>query len=135
MKIAVFNAEARKAVSIIRSLGGAGHDVITFSFERISFAAASRHVRRNYFISEFDTALILARLRENGVELIFPIEELIAYVSAVCTLTPGDLIFTGTPPGVGFARKPPVFLKPGDRVEVEIERLGILCNPVVAEGA
>ena len=58
---------------------------------------------------------------------------LIAYVSQVCTLVPGDLIFTGTPAGVGFARKPPVFLKPGDEVEVEIERIGILRNRVVAE--
>ena len=64
---------------------------------------------------------------------IFPIDVLIAYVSQVCTLVPGDLIFTGTPEGVGFARKPPVFLKPGDDVEVEIERIGILRNRVVAE--
>jgi 2-keto-4-pentenoate hydratase/2-oxohepta-3-ene-1,7-dioic acid hydratase in catechol pathway len=64
---------------------------------------------------------------------IFPIDVLIAYISQVCTLVPGDLIFTGTPEGVGFARKPPVFLKPGDEVEVEIERIGILRNRVVAE--
>jgi 2-keto-4-pentenoate hydratase/2-oxohepta-3-ene-1,7-dioic acid hydratase in catechol pathway len=69
----------------------------------------------------------------NTDQLVFPIEELIAYVSGVCTLAPGDVIFTGTPPGVGMARKPPVFLKPGDTVEVEIENLGILKNPVVAE--
>ncbi|MEX2285857.1 MAG: fumarylacetoacetate hydrolase family protein, partial [Planctomycetaceae bacterium] len=62
------------------------------------------------------------RLRLNGEtmqdsntrQLIFPIDELIAYVSRICTLSPGDVIFTGTPPGVGMARKPPVFLKPGD---------------------
>jgi len=70
----------------------------------------------------------------NTSQLIFPVDELIAYVSAVCTLSPGDLLFTGTPPGVGFARKPPVFLKPGDSLEVEIEGLGVLHNPVVAEG-
>ena len=64
---------------------------------------------------------------------IFPVDVVIAYVSQVCTLVPGDLIFTGTPEGVGFARKPPVFLKPGDEVEVEIERIGILRNRVVAE--
>jgi len=51
-------------------------------------------------------------------QLIFPIDELVAYISQVCTLSPGDVIFTGTPPGVGFARKPPVFLKPGDVCEV-----------------
>ena len=69
----------------------------------------------------------------NTSQLIFPVDELIAYISGVCTLTPGDLIFTGTPSGVGFTRKPPVFLKPGDVVEVEIDKLGILRNPVTAE--
>jgi 2-keto-4-pentenoate hydratase/2-oxohepta-3-ene-1,7-dioic acid hydratase in catechol pathway len=65
-------------------------------------------------------------------ELIFPIDALVAYISQVCTLKPGDLIFTGTPPGVGFARKPPIFLQPGDIAEVEIEGLGVLRNPVAA---
>jgi 2-keto-4-pentenoate hydratase/2-oxohepta-3-ene-1,7-dioic acid hydratase in catechol pathway len=49
----------------------------------------------------------------------------------VFTLEPGDLIYTGTPPGVGAARKPPVYLKGGDVVEVEIGGLGVLRNPVV----
>ncbi len=66
-------------------------------------------------------------------QLIFSIDKLVSYVSQVCTLLPGDIIFTGTPPGVGAARKPPVFLKPGDIVEVEIEKLGVLRNPVVGE--
>jgi 2-keto-4-pentenoate hydratase/2-oxohepta-3-ene-1,7-dioic acid hydratase in catechol pathway len=80
-------------------------------------------------------------LRINGVtmqdsrtsQLIFGVAELVSYISGVCTLSPGDLIFTGTPPGVGSARKPPVYLKPGDTVEVEIENIGILRNPVVGE--
>lgn len=71
----------------------------------------------------------------NTKEFIFPIDAVIAYVSQVCTLTPGDLIFTGTPPGVGFARKPPIYLQPGDVAEVEIEGLGVLQNPVVAPKA
>jgi 2-keto-4-pentenoate hydratase/2-oxohepta-3-ene-1,7-dioic acid hydratase in catechol pathway len=71
--------------------------------------------------------------KSSTAQLIFSIDYLISYVSDVCTLSPGDLIFTGTPPGVGFARKPPIFLKPGDIVEVEIENLGILQNPVVAQ--
>jgi 2-keto-4-pentenoate hydratase/2-oxohepta-3-ene-1,7-dioic acid hydratase in catechol pathway len=66
-------------------------------------------------------------------QLIFSVAELVAYVSQICTLLPGDVIFTGTPPGVGFARKPPILLKPGDVAEVEIERLGVLRNPVVAD--
>jgi 2-keto-4-pentenoate hydratase/2-oxohepta-3-ene-1,7-dioic acid hydratase in catechol pathway len=79
------------------------------------------------------------RLRLNGQtmqdgstsQMIFSVGETLAYLSQVFTLEPGDLIFTGTPPGVGFARKPPVFLKPGDVVEIEIDRLGLLRNPVV----
>ena len=55
----------------------------------------------------------------------------IAFLSEHFTLEPGDVISTGTPPGVGFARKPPVFLKPGDVMEVEVDGLGTLRNPVV----
>ncbi len=81
------------------------------------------------------------RLRLNGEtmqnsntqQMIFNVGYLLAYLSQVFTLQPGDVIYTGTPPGVGFARKPPVFLKAGDVVEVEIEGLGVLRNPVVAE--
>jgi 2-keto-4-pentenoate hydratase/2-oxohepta-3-ene-1,7-dioic acid hydratase in catechol pathway len=65
-------------------------------------------------------------------QLIFSVPKLISYLSQVATLKPGDLIFTGTPPGVGAARKPPVFLQPGDKVEVEIEGIGVLENPVIA---
>ena len=71
--------------------------------------------------------------RSSTRELIFGIDRLIAHVSQLVTLEPGDLIFTGTPPGVGMARKPPVFLQPGDVVEVEIEGLGVLRNPVSQE--
>jgi 2-keto-4-pentenoate hydratase/2-oxohepta-3-ene-1,7-dioic acid hydratase in catechol pathway len=70
--------------------------------------------------------------RSNTNQLIFPIDYLVSYLSHVCTLRPGDLIYTGTPAGVGFARKPPVFLQPGDVAEVEIAGLGTLRNPVVA---
>lgn len=69
----------------------------------------------------------------NTRQLIFPIDQLIAHLSSVCTLTPGDVLFTGTPPGVGMARKPPVFLQPGDVVEVEIESIGILRNGIESE--
>jgi 2-keto-4-pentenoate hydratase/2-oxohepta-3-ene-1,7-dioic acid hydratase in catechol pathway len=81
------------------------------------------------------------RLRLNGQlmqnsntkEFIFGVPKLLTYLSQVVTLEPGDLIFTGTPPGVGAARKPPVWLKPGDVAEVEIEGIGVLRNPCVAE--
>ena len=67
----------------------------------------------------------------NTSQLIFKIPELVEYLSRSITLEPGDIIATGTPPGVGFARKPPVFLKEGDICEVEIEGLGVLINSVV----
>ena len=63
-------------------------------------------------------------------ELIFGIPELIEFLSASITLEPGDVIATGTPPGVGFARKPPIFMKDGDVAEVEVDGLGVLENPV-----
>ncbi len=68
----------------------------------------------------------------NTNDLIFSVPFLVSYVSNVFTLEPGDLILTGTPPGVGWARDPKVKLNPGDMVEVEVEGIGILSNPVVA---
>ena len=72
------------------------------------------------------------RQDSNTNEMIFKIPELIAFISKTCTILPGDILSTGTPDGVGVFRKPPVFLKAGDVVEVEIEKLGTLRNPVVA---
>jgi 2-keto-4-pentenoate hydratase/2-oxohepta-3-ene-1,7-dioic acid hydratase in catechol pathway len=67
-------------------------------------------------------------------DMIFPVAELIAFLSRDTTLLPGTLLLTGTPPGVGFARRPPVFLADGDRVAVTIEGIGRLTNTVVAAG-
>jgi 2-keto-4-pentenoate hydratase/2-oxohepta-3-ene-1,7-dioic acid hydratase in catechol pathway len=69
----------------------------------------------------------------NTNDLLFPVPFLVAYISNTFTLEPGDLILTGTPPGVGWAREPKVPLAPGDVVEVEVEGIGTLSNPVVAE--
>lgn len=66
-------------------------------------------------------------------DLIFDVATLISLLSDVLTLVPGDIIVTGTPPGIGAARKPPLFLKPGDVCEVELEGVGKLTNPIVAE--
>jgi 2-keto-4-pentenoate hydratase/2-oxohepta-3-ene-1,7-dioic acid hydratase in catechol pathway len=63
-------------------------------------------------------------------DLIFAVPFLVSYISAVFTLQPGDLILTGTPPGVGWAREPKVSLVHGDVVEVEVEGVGVLSNPV-----
>lgn len=67
----------------------------------------------------------------NTDQLIFGVPRLIEFLSETITLEPGDVIATGTPPGVGFARNPPVFLKPGDQMEVLIQGMGGLGNPVV----
>ena len=68
----------------------------------------------------------------NTDQLIFGVPALIEFLSETITLEPGDVIATGTPAGVGFARKPPVFLRPGDKMEVQIEGIGTLNNPIAA---
>jgi 2-keto-4-pentenoate hydratase/2-oxohepta-3-ene-1,7-dioic acid hydratase in catechol pathway len=67
-------------------------------------------------------------------DMIFDVPRLVEFLSGSTTLPAGTVILTGTPPGVGFARKPPVFLQPGDEVSVEIDQIGRLTNPVVEEG-
>jgi 2-keto-4-pentenoate hydratase/2-oxohepta-3-ene-1,7-dioic acid hydratase in catechol pathway len=86
-----------------------------------------------------DPHALAIRMRVNGAlvqnsntsNLIFRIPALIAFISAAITLDPGDIIATGTPDGVGVFRNPPVFLKPGDVMEVDIEGLGLLRSRVV----
>jgi acylpyruvate hydrolase len=70
---------------------------------------------------------------DNTDNMMFPVAETIAYVTQGMTLEPGDIIVTGTPSGVGFARKPPVWMKNGDTCEVDIEGIGILSNPIEDE--
>lgn len=69
----------------------------------------------------------------NTSDMVFDVPTLIEFLSASKTLLPGTVILTGTPQGVGFARKPPIYLKAGDTVSVEIERIGALTNPVSEE--
>jgi 2,4-diketo-3-deoxy-L-fuconate hydrolase len=66
-------------------------------------------------------------------KMIFSVAEMVSFLSQGMTLEPGDLIITGTPPGVGMARAPQLWMKPGDEVSIEIEGLGTLTNPVEAE--
>lgn len=69
----------------------------------------------------------------NTSDMIFDVPHLVSFLSGSTTLMPGTIILTGTPHGVGFARKPPVYLKPGDVITIEIEKIGQLTNPVIDE--
>ncbi len=69
----------------------------------------------------------------NTANMIFSVAKTIAILTEVMTLEPGDLIATGTPEGVGHARKPPVWMRPGDEISIEIDQIGTLTNPVRAE--
>ncbi len=71
----------------------------------------------------------------NTSDMIFPVDETIALLAECMTLEPGDAIIMGTPAGVGQARTPPVWMKPGDVCEIEVENIGVLRNPIVAEAA
>ncbi len=71
----------------------------------------------------------------NTDDMIFDVPTLIEFLSGSTTLLPGTVILTGTPHGVGMARKPQLWLKPGDTVSIEIEKIGTLTNPVILEGA
>ncbi len=68
---------------------------------------------------------------ESTANMIFSVATSIAFLSSLMTLEPGDIIATGTPSGVGFKHTPPLFLREGDVVEVEIERIGRIRNPVM----
>ena len=70
----------------------------------------------------------------NTSDMIFSVAETIALLAECMTLEPGDVLVMGTPAGVGQARTPPVWMKAGDTIEVEIEQIGVLRNPIVAEG-
>ena len=70
-------------------------------------------------------------LQDSSTEqMVFSVAEVIAFVSQAITLESGDLILTGTPSGVGFTRKPPIYLRPGDEITIEIDGIGALTNPV-----
>jgi len=103
-----------------------------------TFCPIGPHLTTRDEIPDPHTLAICARVNgatlqdSNTSKMIFRVPELIEFISESITLEPGDIIATGTPEGVGIFRTPPVLLKPGDVVEVEIEKLGILRNPVVA---
>ncbi len=72
------------------------------------------------------------RQADTTAHMLFPVARLIAFITEAITLDPGDVIYTGTPPGVGHARRPPAYLQDGDTVRVEIDRIGVLENQIVS---
>jgi|SRR5215469_3441680 len=90
-------------------------------------------------VGELSGKRIQTRLNRDTVQsstldmMIFPPARLVEYISSFTPLYPGDIIATGTPGGVGWVRKPPLWMKPGDTVEIDIEGVGILRNTIVAE--
>jgi 2-keto-4-pentenoate hydratase/2-oxohepta-3-ene-1,7-dioic acid hydratase in catechol pathway len=70
---------------------------------------------------------------DNTANMMFPLIETLVYITQGITLEPGDVIVTGTPSGVGHARKPPVWMKPGDVCEIDIQDIGVLRNPIADE--
>lgn len=91
--------------------------------------------------TEYDPSDMRVQFRLNGrtmqnlttKDMMFDVPTIVSYLSKQMTLLPGTIIMTGTPPGVGFSRKPPVFMRPGDKAEVDIEGLGVLENIVEME--
>ena len=71
----------------------------------------------------------------NTSDMIFPVAETVALLSECLTLEPGDLLVMGTPAGVGYARTPPVWMQPGDTIDIAIEGIGVLSNPIADEPA
>jgi 2-keto-4-pentenoate hydratase/2-oxohepta-3-ene-1,7-dioic acid hydratase in catechol pathway len=92
-------------------------------------------------IADLQDLTVEARVNQQTVqhastaEMVFSVAELVAFISRIMTLEPGDIIATGTPAGVGFKRTPPLYLREGDVVEVSIGGLGTIRNPVVGAGA
>jgi|SRR5882757_3098362 len=127
----IFNDASVRDVQLLQSLtagknfhrtGGFGPSIVTAD-EIEDYRALSLTTRLNGAVMQHGSLN----------DMIFNLEFLICYISRFTPISPGDVIVTGTPDGVGLARKPPVWLVPGDVVTVEIPRIGILVNPVVGE--
>ena len=104
-----------------------------------TFAPTGPGIVPTFEISDPQQLTIITRLNgevlqhANTNQMIFSVSKIIEMISSLMTLVPGDIIATGTPPGSGFTRQPQIFLHNGDRIEVEIERIGIITNDVVNE--
>ena len=104
----------------------------------ITDACQTLKLNRKKFLTSQTTDYLISifsKLAREWLDPEFPFRKLVAYISTVTTLVPGDIIVTGTPTGAGARLDPPVWLKPGDVVEVEAEGIGLLRNGVVDERA
>ncbi|TAN31774.1 FAA hydrolase family protein [bacterium] len=126
---ACFNDVSARDVQFVTSQWTAGKALDTFAPMGPGMALAED-------ISDPQNLLLTTRVNGDVMQqastalMMFSVAATIAFISSLMTLEPGDVIATGTPAGVGFTRRPPVYLKPGDTVEVEIERVGTIRNPV-----
>lgn len=133
----IFNDVSARDYSLKRLLGVVGPSLIQKTFD--TFAPMGPWlVTRDEIEDPHNLGIRLSIDGEvmqdsNTQYMIFKIPDIVAYISQVVTLEPGDVISTGTPPGVGFARTPPRYLRPGERVRIEIDHLGVLENPVANE--
>ena len=126
------NRRLRGAGRVPAIIYGAGKDAQNVEVDHRSLLQQLK--RESFHASILDLSVNGETMQDSSTaQLIFPVDEIVSYLSNIMTLEPGDLIFTGTPPGVGMARKPPRWLKPGDEVEVEIDGLGTLKNPIAAD--
>jgi 2-keto-4-pentenoate hydratase/2-oxohepta-3-ene-1,7-dioic acid hydratase in catechol pathway len=118
------------SAQLLQQLRGKGHDTFLPLGPAIVTADEAGDPAELEIITTVNGA---ERQRAHAGDMLVGIDRLVAEVSAVLTLHPGDVILTGTPPGIGLQQDPPVFLSDGDVVEIAIQRLGRLRNPIVAE--
>ena len=133
----ILNDVSARDFSLKALIGVVGPSDVQKSFD--TFAPMGPHLVTADEVPDPHALPIQLRIGEERLQdsntgfMIHRIPEIIAYISAIATLEPGDVIATGTPPGVGFTRTPPRWLRPGETVRIEIEKIGVLENPVVAE--
>jgi acylpyruvate hydrolase len=133
----IMNDVSARDFSLRELLGVAGPSDVQKSFD--TFAPMGPYLVTRDEVPDPQSLGIRLRIGEELLQdsntrfMIHKIPEIIAYISSIATLEPGDVITTGTPAGVGFTRTPPRWLRPGETVRIEIDRIGVLENPVVAE--
>lgn len=135
----ILNDVSARDFSLRELLGVIGPSDVQKSFD--TFAPMGPHLVTADEIADPHALGIRLRIGDETLQdsntrhMIHRIPEIIAYISSIATLEPGDVISTGTPPGVGFTRTPPRWLRAGETVRIEIEKIGVLENPIVAEAS